>query len=51
MAGIRREIISYKLMKIADCSDSRWLIAQEYETDKIADDNEDESELPEWKGR
>ena len=31
-----------KLIKIADCSESGWLTAQEYETDQIADDSDDE---------
>ena len=34
-----------KLIKIADCSESGWLTAQEYETDEIADDSDDEKRI------
>lgn len=34
-----------KLIKIADRSESGWLTAQEYETDEIADDSDDEKRI------
>ena len=34
-----------RLIKIADRSESGWLTVQEYETDKIADDSDDEKRI------
>ena len=34
-----------KLIKLADKSDAGWLVVQEYEQEKLADDSEDEKRI------